>query len=237
MERSCCVTGTHLAIDVSRVYLARIALSSRSDRHIARRIKQYVNKLAPNSRTPYMLCPIGFDFVEPIPDLIALLDCYNQNHYTATGVWAVNAGLDDYLALLEPYKDMLPALELDPNPYWTGFYTARPTLKQRCRNLVDNLLLAEKLSFLPDSRGVEKNISSELEDAWWQAVVSNHHDFITGISPDKVVEEEQIPWLDQAAGSVDAIIDRLAPALPPAAVPAAGSHSVTWSRENGNIQI
>ena len=50
-------------IGLSRVYLVRVAFPARSDRHIAHRIKQYVDQLAPYSRTPYMLCPIGFDFV------------------------------------------------------------------------------------------------------------------------------------------------------------------------------
>ena len=82
-----------------------------------------------------MLCPIGFDFVEPIPDLVALLDRYNRNHFPTTGVWVANAGLDDYLGLIEPFQDALPVLELDPNPYWTGFYTSRPPLlKQRPRH-------------------------------------------------------------------------------------------------------
>ncbi len=222
---------------VARVYLAKFAFPMRSDRHIARRIKQYVAKLAPLSRTPYMLCPIGFDFVEPIPDLIALLDRYNQNHYPSTGVWAVNAGMDDYFALLEPHQDKLPELVLDPNPYWTGFYTARPTLKQRCRKLVDDLLLAEKLSFLPENRGAEKIISNELEDPWWQAALSNHHDLITGTSPDKVVEEEQIPWLDQAADSVAVVVDRLASALPASDATTAGSKPLVWSRKDGRVQI
>lgn len=222
---------------VSRVYLARLAVSLRTDRHIARRIKQYLNQLSPLSRTPYLLCPIGFDFVEPIPDLVALLDRYNQNHYPMTGVWAVNAGLDDYLALIEPYQDQLPVLELDPNPYWTGFYTARPTLKKRCRDLVSNLLLAEKLSFLPENQGAEKSISTELEDPWWQAAVSNHHDFITGTSPDKVVEEEQVPWLNEAADSVKTIIDRLTATLPLTSTAEPASKPLTWTRQNGRIQI
>jgi len=224
-------------VGLSRVYLARFAFPARSDRHIARRIKQYVAQLSPYSRTPYMLCPIGFDFVEPIPDLVALLDRYNQNHYPTTGVWAVNAGMDDYLALVEHYQDKLPVLELDPNPYWTGFYTARPTLKRRCRQLVDDLLLAEKLSFLPENRRANETISQELEDAWWQAAVSNPHDFITGTSPDKVVEEEQIPWLEQAADAVAAVIDRLASALPVSDVTATCSKSLTWSQKNGRLQI
>ncbi|MEA2015751.1 MAG: hypothetical protein U9O59_03415 [Actinomycetota bacterium] len=101
----------------SRVYLFRVAFSVRSDHHIAYRIKQYVKKLSNYSRTPYMLCPIGFDFVEPIPDLVALLDRYNQNHYPKTGVWAINAGMDDYLALVGYHEGKLPVLQLDPNPY------------------------------------------------------------------------------------------------------------------------
>jgi hypothetical protein len=224
-------------IGISRVYLARLAIPSRSDRHIAGRIKQYLAQLSPYARTPYMLCPIGFDFVEPIPDLVSLLDRYNQNHYPKTGVWAINAGLDDYLALIEPYQDRLPVLELDPNPYWTGFYTARPTLKQRSRELVNNLLLAEKLSFLPENRGAETNIASELEDAWWRAVVSNHHDYITGTSPDRVAEVEQIPWLDHASDSVNRILEHLSAIQPTAALPASATKPVAWSRENGRIQI
>jgi len=222
---------------VSRVYLARLALPLRTDRHIARRIKGYVAQLSPLSRTPYMYCPIGFDFVEPIPDLVALLDRVNQNHYLSTGIWVVNAGLDDYLALVEPYQDELPVLELDPNPYWTGFYTTRPTLKQRCRHLVDDLLLAEKLSFLPENSRTEKTISRELEDPWWRAAVSNHHDFITGTSPDAVVEDEQIPWLDGAVDSVNTIIDRLVPDISKLVEPTNPSESVTWTQKDGRLQI
>lgn len=224
-------------IGLSRVYLVRLAFSMRSDRHIARRIKQYVAQLAPFSRTPYMFCPIGFDFIEPITDLVALLDRYNNNHYTKTGVWAVNAGLDDYLALVELYQDRLPVLELDPNPYWTGFYTARPTLKQRCRELVDDLLLAEKLSFLPENRGNDETIAQEIEGPWWQAAVSNHHDFITGTSPDEVVEGEQIPWLTQATHEVEAVVERLTPDLSTPGTPVTYSKPLTWTQANGKIHI
>ena len=86
------------------------------------------------------------DFVSPIPDLVALLDRYNRVRYPTTGIWALNAGLDDYLSLVDCHRDLLPTVELDPNPYWTGFYTARPALKERCWTLVDRLLLAERLA-------------------------------------------------------------------------------------------
>ncbi len=223
---------------VSRVYLARLAFPLRSDRHIARRIRQYVRQLAPLSRTPYIFCPIGFDFVEPIPDLVALLDRYNQRYYPQTGVWVVNAGLDDYLALIEAYQDQLPVLELDPNPYWTGFYTARPTLKQRCRKLVDRLLLAEKLAFLPENETARQTLNSELGNAWWQAAVSNHHDFITGTSPDRVVEEEQIPWLDKALAQVEVVMARLTFPSPPGPDRVAPCPpSLTWRQEGGRLRV
>ncbi len=225
------------SVGLSRVYLMRLALARRTDRHIARRIKRYVAQLAPYSPTRYLFCPIGYDFVEPIPDLLALLDRYNRNHYPATGVWAVNAGLDDYLALVETHRERLPVLELDPNPYWTGFYSARPTLKQRCRNLVDRLLLAEKLACRPEQGHAQPAISQALEDAWWWAAVSNHHDFITGTSPDRVVEEEQLPWLDEAADAVDGAIQRLAPASPAPQVATTSANTPTWQRRGSRIQV
>jgi len=197
---------------ISRVYLFPIAVPDRSDRNVARHIRQFTAQLAPYSRTPYLFCPIGFDFVSPIPDLVTLLDRYNHVHYPTTGIWAVNAGLDDYLALVNCHRGMLPVLELDPNPYWTGFYTSRPTLKERCHELVDLLLLAERLALLPEpeNEGAEKVIANELEGAWWDAVVANHHDFITGTSTDRVVESEQMPWLEQATATAQATVTRLA---------------------------
>jgi hypothetical protein len=133
---------------LARAYMLPRFLSypDRSDRHVRRRIQEYAAQLSPLSRTPYLFCPIGMDFNPPIPGLLDLIDRYNQRHYPETGLWVVNAGLDDYLELVDCYRGELPILELDPNPYWTGFYTSRPSLKKRCFDLVDKLLLTEGLS-------------------------------------------------------------------------------------------
>jgi hypothetical protein len=216
---------------VSRIYLVPLSIVDRSERHVARRIRQFAAQLQPYSRTPYLFCPIGMDFVKPIPDLVALLDRYNEGHYAESGLWAVNAGLDDYLALVDHHRSHLPTLELDPNPYWTGFYTARPAVKERCYDLVDRLLLAERLALHAGSETNPEAIAGELQDAWWTAAVSNHHDFITGTSPDPVVEEEQVPWLEEAASTVNEALTRLAPAARgPADDPTAGQpgERVTW---------
>ncbi len=197
---------------LSRVYLASFAFSDPSDRNVARRIRQFASRLLPCSRTPYVFCPIGFDFVPPIRNLVSLLDRYNDRHYPRTGLWAVNAGLDDYLDLVGCHRDQLPVLELDPNPYWSGFYTSRPTLKELAYRLVDRLELAEKLALIKGSEETARDVAAELQRPWWVAVSSNHHDFITGTSPDRVVEEEQRPWLLQANEEVQQTIERLIPA-------------------------
>ncbi len=191
---------------LSRIYLFPLAVADRSERNIARRIRRYVHQLSPLSPTPYMFCPIGVDFIHPIRKLLPLLDRYNERRYPDTGVWVVNAGLDDYLSLIENYRSELPTIELDPNPYWSGFYTARPALKDRCHDLVDRILLAERLSALPENAAAAQELRNDLESARWTAAVSNHHDFITGTSPDPTVVDEQIPWLESARETADAAI-------------------------------
>jgi hypothetical protein len=225
---------------ITRVYVFPAAVSDRSDWNVRHKIEHFAAQLKPYSPTPYMYCPMGGDFVGPLPDLLALLDRYNRLHYPKSGLWAVNAGLDDYLALVDCYRDSLPVVELDPNPYWTGFYTARPTLKKKGHDLVESLLLAERLAMLPENEGAGQAVAKALEDAWWYVAVSNHHDFITGTSPDRVVEAEQELWLDKAAADANLAITRfsqtpsvakLKRATPrPAAVP-------EWKKKNGTIEV
>jgi hypothetical protein len=200
---------------VARAYMLPRFLSypDRSDRQVRRRIHQYAAQLSPLSRTPYLFCPIGMDFNPPIPDLLDLIDRYNHRHYPETGLWVVNAGLDDYLELVDCYRDKLPTLELDPNPYWTGFYTSRPSLKKRCFDLVDKLLLTEGLSVMEKKSSTKNSDVPELDSAWWASATSNHHDFITGTSPDPVVEGEQIPMLENAIRGVDAVLEKKLPNL------------------------
>ncbi|MFA5367736.1 MAG: hypothetical protein WC333_07660, partial [Dehalococcoidia bacterium] len=150
---------------VARVYIFPTAFPDRSDRNVASKIGRFAARLAACSRTPYLCCPVGGDFVGPIPGLVSLLDRYNRKHYPSTGIWALNAGLDDYLALVDCYRDRLPVLDFDPNPYWMGFYSSRPTLKRRCHEAADLLCLAEGAALLPRNAGAEKTIEGELHGA------------------------------------------------------------------------
>lgn len=171
------------------------ALPWRTRGHIARRIDGYVKQLQPFARTPYLFCPIGMDFNDPIEGLRDLLVRYNHERYQKTGTWCVLAGMDDYFGLVNTQREKLPVLEADPNPYWMGFLATRPEVKQRPTRIARKLLLAEKLSSCkPHDVVLEKSLS----EAWNTLVLSNHHDYIPGTSPDHIWHSEQKPWLDAA---------------------------------------
>lgn len=184
-----------------------LAFSDRSEANVAAKVEAFVGQIEPVSRTPYLFCPMGFDFVDPIPELVPLLDRYNRRRFPETSTFVVNAAIDDYLDLVAEHRDVLPVLDLDPNPYWTGFYASRPGLKQQCRRVVDVLLdleraalaLGERLDGAPQEDGAKTTQPSRfvegeaLSEAWYWAVVGNHHDYITGTSPNRVHAKEQAP--------------------------------------------
>ncbi len=229
---------------IARVYLFNLTVENRSDWNVTRRINQYIRELKPYSRTPYLFCPIGMDFNAPIPDLLSLLDRYNQKHYPQSGIWAVNAGLDDYLSLVQCYRDRLPVLAFDPNPYWTGFYSSRPSLKQLSHTVIDTLLLAEQLALLPGGAdqvtltGGTESAKDDLKSAWYMGIISNHHDFITGTATDRVVETEQVPFLKQAGAAADAAIARQKKRLPaPSPSKKERGELPEWRQKDGIVEI
>lgn len=171
------------------------AIPWRTRGHVARRIDGFVRELEPVSRTPYMLCPIGMDFNDPIDRPRELLERYNAERFGTTGTWAVLAGMDDYFDLVRHHKHRLPTLSVDPNPYWMGFYASRPELKQRSTRITRSLLLAESLSA---SKPPSLPLEAALREGWLNLVLMNHHDAITGTSPDRICHGEHRDWLDTA---------------------------------------
>jgi hypothetical protein len=227
------------------------AIPWRTRRHIAAGIDRFVRQLAPVARTPYLLCPIGMDFNDPIDRLPELLHRYNDERFGSTGTWALLAGMDDYFELVGHHSASLPVLSVDPNPYWMGFYASRPELKQRSTRLTRELLLAEALSALKPAK---PPLEAALREGWLNLVLMNHHDAITGTSPDRISHGEHRDWLDNAeaaagkalALSVDEVDDDGAP--PPEEPPAAARgacwrgrelqiqtahHRLTFSKERG----
>jgi hypothetical protein len=208
------------------------AVSWRTSRHVARRINGFVRQLEGLAATPYVFCPIGCDFVKPIRGLLDLVDRYNHDYYPQTGIWAVNAGLDDYLALVDCHRGRLPVLALDPNPYWMGFYASRPHFKRACNRIERELVRAEKLATL---RPNGKPWRRDARQAWELLVLANHHDFITGTSPDRTVRAEQRPWLVEAAAlaaqTTTAVMDGQRPPR------SARARSPGWELRHGCLRV
>ncbi len=215
-----------------------VGVPARSPEKVGKKIDSYIRQLSPLSPTPYMFCPIGCDFVDPIPDLVPLLESYNRTRYQDTGVYAVNAGLDDYMELVSCHKEKLHELELDINPYWMGFYASRPEMKKRCKKLCQDLITGEKLlAATDDEAAVALDVQRELNLAWETLAVSNHHDFITGTSPDKVWEEEQRPWLVRAQDQAQSVINKVSASYTLPLSSPAGKTLPSWKLANGKLFV
>ena len=191
---------------ISRVYLFPFFIPDPSRRNVRKKIESYYKQLAPLSRTPYHFCPIGFDFVPPIANLVKILNRYNHQEYPHSGIWVINATLDNYLDLVEFHKDILPTVRgFDPNPYWTGFYSSRPYLKKIAHQALDQLIVTEQAACL---KSIGKQTQHDLSDDWWSLVVTNHHDLVTGTSPDFVMETESYPLVEGILKNTKEIIGK-----------------------------
>lgn len=206
----------------------------RSAWNVAGKIAGYARQLQRVSRTPYLFCPIGMDFNDPIPDLTGLLDRYNQETWPKTGVYVVNASLEDYLELVDQHRERLPIVELDPNPYWMGFYASRPQLKQRCRKLTNTLLSTEKLLASGNGEGAEAR--SLVSQAWDRVILSNHHDFITGTAPGRVYLQEQELWLQEAEKTATEAL-RIATAARPEHAAEHAESPPAFALEDGRLEV
>ncbi len=211
-------------------------IPSRSEKQIAGRVKEYVDRLATLSRTDYLFCPTGYDFNPPLPGLMKLIDRYNRNSYPQTGIYLISATLKDYFDLTSGMYKELPVLQdLDINPVTMGCATSRPYIKQLCHQLVKDLVTAETLTVTGPHR--DRTHAERLKQAWAAAAESNHHDFITGTSTNSVVYKCQVPLLQKAQSKVDSVIKELVTSLPPVAAANPAPRPPEWSREGSMFKV
>ena len=103
----------------------------------------------------------------------------------------------DHAALIESRgevaPDEAPELAVDPNPYWTGFYTTQPQLKSRMRRGNEALTAAEKIASVAGSAGGAYPWEP-LDRGWDLSAFMNHHDAITGTARAHVIAVDLDPW-------------------------------------------
>jgi alpha-mannosidase len=185
-----------------------LAVPARGNSHVTTMIKKYYSSFEKMSRTPYVHCPIGFDFSSPIADLNYLISTYNEISYPKTKIWATVAGLDDYFDLVNFHRDDLPRISIDPSQYFTGFFTSRPTVKNAAKQLATELIATEKIATVV-SKDIDDNARQTIKNAWWTIAMSNHHDFITGTATNRVVRKEQLPIITSALNNIRSLYPML----------------------------
>ena len=171
----------------------------------------FIAQLTPFARTPYLFVPVGSDFASPTTRLVEYAKRWNDGRYSRTGVWVAIATFEDYMDLVGFHREELPRLSADVNPYWTGYYGAKPALKRAAREAGDALTGVEPFLWAGDPSGASWR--SQLDSAWHSVALSDHHDFITGTSVDAVVSGEQLPMLAEAATTASALWAQASAAL------------------------
>jgi alpha-mannosidase len=171
-------------------------------------VQKYIDALEPISPTPYLFVPVGTDFQPPKPGLPDYVEAWNRDRYPGTGVYAVQATFEDYIRLVGFHRDELQHFQLDPNPYFMGFYASRPALKEMHRKLTYRLAAIEKLALIGRKTAIA--YPEEKLKALWQTVAfANHHDFLTGTAPDAVYQGEQIPMLENALTGAETVFNEI----------------------------
>jgi len=131
----------------------------------------------------YLLLPVGFDFFDPRPNLLALMDRWNADDERTVLVMADSDSAFQYLA-----TQQLPEITVDMNPIWQAFYNTRPFAKIADKESEYYLTAADKFGLLMDAQS---------PSAWNLAAFNAHYDNISGVSFDWVWEGTQRPRYEQ----------------------------------------
>lgn len=108
------------------------------------------------------------------------------------------------------------------NPYWMGHYASRMNIKSGHQQATRMMLAAETLDAILFVLGRPvSGATQQLLDGWAKLVPSTHHDYINGTATDLVVQNEQMPLLDEVKDAASKLmtpqLDALAAAVSPSA--------------------
>ena len=147
----------------------------------------------------YIFLPMGSDFIDPLPNLSALVDRWNAADSKTILVMADGDTAFRYLATQD-----LPEVTIDLNPIWQAFYTTRPAAKIADKESEYFLTTADKFGLLLDAPSPA---------AWYTATINTHYDNIGAVSFDRVWESTQRPRFEAtvaaAADDLSGILARI----------------------------
>ena len=147
-------------------------------------LRTYVEEQFARTDSKFAFIPMGSDFIDPLPNVVALVDRWNASDAETKLVIA-----DPLTAFHYIETQNIPTHTVDLNPIWQAFYATRPFAKIADKELDYYLTAHDKFSTVLDTPP---------SAAWTNAAVSAHYDNIGAVSFDWVWEQSQRPRYEQA---------------------------------------
>ncbi len=173
----------------------------------------------------YLFLPYGFDFLDPSPALLDLVNRWNDAHPDTALIFADPETAFRYLA-----TQNLPTMKVDLNPIWQAFYGTRPAAKIADKESEFYLTAADKFGQLLDDAP---------PSAWQTATINAHYDNLSAVGYDSVWASSQGPRFAQAVqNSAGELATRLAAIASRVASPAPllAFNALSWPR-GGVLEI
>lgn len=165
----------------------------------------------------YLFLPVGFDFSNPQPNLLPLVDRWNASDKHIALVLSDPDSAFQYLA-----TQKLPEITIDMNPIWQAFYNTRPEAKIADKESEYYLTAADKFGLLLGAPG---------STGWSTAAFNAHYDNIAGVSFDSVWENSQRPRFEQTiATAKEDLADIIAQLSARVPAPVVIFNPTSWSR-------
>jgi len=165
----------------------------------------------------YLFLPVGFDFSNPQPNLLTLVDRWNAANKDTALVISDPDSAFQYLATQQP-----PEITIDMNPIWQAFYNTRPAAKIADKESEYYLTAADKFGLLLDA---------PTSSAWDLASLNAHYDNISGVSFDSVWENSQRPRFEQTVATAKKdLTDILAQLSARVPTPVVAFNPTSWTR-------
>ena len=164
--------------------------------------KKY-NMLKPYAATSIAAAPEGGDFTHPVRHDADFSRKMNQDGDRAFDT-VIGTPKEFFKEVLLD-KERLETIGDDFNPVFQGCYSARIRMKQRNRQLENNLYNAEVLNSISVYHG-GFDFGNDIRDAWEPVLFNQVHDVLGGVQMDKVFKGAMRRY-DNAAFSANRIMD------------------------------
>lgn len=153
----------------------------------------YIDQEFARTTGKFVFIPMGSDFVDPIPNLMSLVDKWNAADPQTKLVLADPSTAFTYLQ-----TQNIPTQSVDLNPIWQAFYATRPIAKITDKESDFYLTAADKFGEIVHQQlPAQPAITDPLMTAWNLAAMDAHYDNISAVSFDNIWNGSQWPRYQQ----------------------------------------